>query len=145
MLCIKEGNNNTKFFYKMANSWRRHNHIGMLEVDGVTYEDESEMADQSVQFYKKLYKETKEWRPCVEGLEFDQIEGLERDWLERRLEQEEVLRVVKEMEGDKAPGPDGFSLAFYHHCWEVVERDVVAVFEEFISTASLKNLLMQLS
>ena len=60
MLCIKEGNNNTKFFYKMANSWRRHNHIGMLEVDGVTYEDESEMADQAVQLYKKLYKETKE-------------------------------------------------------------------------------------
>ena len=66
-------------------------HIGMLEVDGVTYEDESEMADQAVQFYKKLYKETEEWRLCVEGLEFDQIEGLERDWLERRFEKEEIL------------------------------------------------------
>ena len=67
----------------------------------------------------------------MEGLEFDQIEGLERDRLERRFEQEEVLRVVKEMEGDKAPGLDGFSLAFYHHCWGVVEKDVLAVFEEF--------------
>ena len=35
------------------------------------------------------------------------------------------------MEGDKASGPNGFSLAFYHHCWEVVEKDVLAVFEEF--------------
>ena len=79
LLCIKEGDNNTKFFHKMANSRRRHNHISMLEVDGVIYEDESEMADQAIQFYKKVYKETEEWRPCVEGLEFDQIEGLERD------------------------------------------------------------------
>ena len=79
LLCIKEGDNNTKFFHKMVNSRRRHNHISMLEVDGVIYEDESEMADQAIQFYKKLYKETEEWRPCVEGLEFDQIEGLERD------------------------------------------------------------------
>ena len=71
MLCIKKGDNNTKFFHKMANSRRRHNHISMLEVDGVIYEDESEMADQAVQFYKKLYKETEEWRPSVEGLEFD--------------------------------------------------------------------------
>ena len=63
----------------MANSQRRHNHIGMLEVDRVTYEEESKMADQAVQFYKKLYTETEEWRPFVEGLEFDQIEGLERD------------------------------------------------------------------
>ena len=39
--------------------------------------------------------------------------------------------MVKELEGDKAPGPDGFSLAFYHHCWRVVKRDVLAVFEEF--------------
>ena len=37
-------------------------------------------------FIKKLYKETEEWRPFVEGLEFDQIEGLERDWLEWRFE-----------------------------------------------------------
>ena len=35
------------------------------------------------------------------------------------------------MEGDKALGLDGFSLTFYHHCWEVVERNVLAVFEEF--------------
>ena len=67
----------------------------------------------------------------MEGLEFDHIEGLERDWLERRFEQEEVLRVVKEMEGDKALGPNGFSLAFYQYYWKVVERDVLAVFEEF--------------
>ena len=86
MLYIKEGDNNTKFFHKMANSRRRHNHISMLEVNGVIYEDEFEMVDQAVQFYKKLYKKTEEWRPFVEGLEFDQIEGLERDWLEWRFE-----------------------------------------------------------
>ena len=39
--------------------------------------------------------------------------------------------MVKELEGDKALGPKSFSLAFYHHCWGVVERDGLAVFEEF--------------
>ena len=103
----------------------------MLEVDGIIYEDESEMTDQVVQFWKNLYKETEEWKPFAEGLEFNQIEGLERDWLERRFENEEIFRVVKELEGDKASGPDGFSMAFYRHCWGVVKRDVLAVFEEF--------------
>ena len=32
----------------------------MLEVDGVMYEDDLEMAGQVVQFYKNLYKETEE-------------------------------------------------------------------------------------
>ena len=131
MLCIKEGDNNTKFFHKVANSQRRYNHLSVLEVDGVIYEEDSEVADQVVQFYKKLYTETEEWRPFVEGLEFDQIDGLEREWLERRFEKEEILRVVKELEGDKALGHDSFSTAFYHHCWKVVESDILVVFEEF--------------
>ena len=113
----------------------------MLEVDGIIYEDDSEMTDQVVQFYKNLYKDTEEWRLFVEGLEFDQIEGLERDWLERRFENEEILRVVKELEGDKAPGPDGFSMAFYHHCWGIVERDVLAVFEEFYQHSKFEKSL----
>ena len=67
----------------------------------------------------------------VEGLEFDQIGELERGWLERRFEKVEILSVVRDLEGDKAPGPDGFSMVFFHHCWRVVERDVLVVFEEF--------------
>ena len=67
----------------------------------------------------------------MEGLEFDQIDGSKRGWLERRFEKEEILLALNELAGDKAPGPDGFSLVFFHHCWGVVERDVLAVFEEF--------------
>jgi hypothetical protein len=34
-------------------------------------------------------------------------------WLERDFEENEVWEVVKGMEGDKAPGLDGFSMAFF--------------------------------
>ena len=56
---------------------------------------------------------------------------MERQWLERRFEKKEILRVVKELEGDKAPALDVFSIAFYDHCWRVEESDVLTVFEEF--------------
>ena len=111
-------------------------------MNGVIYEEEAEVAAQVVQFYKTLYQESEEWRPFVEGLEFDQIGELERGWLERSFEKDEILSVVKDMEGDKAPSPDSFSMVFFHHCWSVVERDVLAVFEEFYQHASLRNLLM---
>ena len=67
----------------------------------------------------------------MEGLEFDRIRDLERVWLERKFEREEILQVVSDLEGDKAPGPDGFTMAFYQHCWRVVEKDVLVVFVEF--------------
>ena len=37
----------------------------------------------------------------MEGLEFDQIGGMERGWLERRYEKEEILSTVHELEGIK--------------------------------------------
>ena len=141
MLWIKEGDNNTKFFHKVANSRRRFNHLSFLEVDGVIYEKESEMAAQVVNFYKNLYKETEGWRPLVEGLEFDRIGDMERVWLERKFEREEILQVVSKLEGDKALGPDGFTMAFYHHCWRVVEKDVLVVFEEFFQHCKFEKSL----
>ena len=44
MLWIKKGDINTKFFHKVANSHRRFNHLSFLEVDGVIYEEEFEVA-----------------------------------------------------------------------------------------------------
>jgi hypothetical protein len=51
--------------------------------------------------------------------------------MERELEENEVWEVVRKMKGDKAPGPDGFSMAFFQTCWEVVKKDMIAVFKEF--------------
>uniref|UniRef100_A0A2N9F4W2 Reverse transcriptase domain-containing protein n=1 Tax=Fagus sylvatica TaxID=28930 RepID=A0A2N9F4W2_FAGSY len=42
VLCLQEGDNNTKFFHRMANSNRRWNYMGGLEVDGVFYEEKEE-------------------------------------------------------------------------------------------------------
>ena len=35
------------------------------------------------------------------------------------------------MESDKAPSPDGFTMAFFHNCWSVVEKDVMDFFVYF--------------
>ena len=67
----------------------------------------------------------------MEGLKFDRIGNMERVWLERKFEREEILQVVSDLDGDKAPSPNGFTMAFYHHCWRVVEKDILVVFEEF--------------
>ena len=39
-LWLKEGDNNTKFFHKMANLHRRYNYMDKVVVDGVVYEEE---------------------------------------------------------------------------------------------------------
>ena len=66
---------------------------------------------------------------------------MERVWLERKFEREEIFQVVRDLEGDKAPGSDGFTMAFYHHCWRVVEKDVLAVFKEFFQHCKFEKSL----
>ena len=54
-LFLKEGDNNTRFLHRLANSHRRANTIRGVEVDGIMYEVESDIQDQVVGFYKSLY------------------------------------------------------------------------------------------
>ncbi len=37
----------------------------------------------------------------------------------RVFEEDEVRKVVSAMNGNKASGPDGFSMAFFQACWDV--------------------------
>ena len=64
----------------------------------------------------------------MDGLEFACIEEEERLSLQKEFTKEEVIQVLKEMEGDKAHGFDGFTVAFFHKCWSVVEKDVMDFF-----------------
>ena len=45
------------------------------------------------------------------------------------------------MNGDKAPGPDGFTVAFWQSCWDFVEEEVVELFKEFYDHKSFAKSL----
>ena len=127
---LKEGDNNTKFFHKIANSNCRRNYMEKIEVEGTTYHTDSEIRDKVIQFYESLYTENENWRPFVADLPFSVIEASNRVVLDSRFEKEEIIQVVKDLQGDKSPGPDGFNMAFFQKCWSVVESDVLGFFEE---------------
>lgn len=46
---------------------------------------------------------------------------------------------MHDMEGDKASGLDGFTMALFHHCWRVMESDILALFEEFYEYGNLRS------
>ena len=49
---------------------------------------------------------------------------------ERPFELKEVVQVLKDVQGDKAPRLDGFIMAFFQKCWTVLEKDVMDFFGE---------------
>ena len=87
--------------------------MGSLEVEGCVFEDKEDIKTQVEQFYHSLYQKSESWRPEADGLDFDAIDPNDRDLLERPFDREEVVQVLQNMEGDKSPGPDGFTIAFF--------------------------------
>jgi len=67
----------------------------------------------------------------VDGISFDSILESEASWLEIAFVEEEVRKVVSAMNGDKAPGLDGYSIAFFQAFWDVLRLDIMKVFFDF--------------
>ena len=57
VLHLREGDANTKFFHRMANSNRRNNGIESLLVDGILSSYQGMIADCITQFFMNLYYE----------------------------------------------------------------------------------------
>jgi hypothetical protein len=51
--------------------------------------------------------------------------------LETQFTEEEILKAIKEMPKEKAPGPDGFIVDFYQKSWNIIKKDLLEVFNCF--------------
>ena len=66
-----------------------------------------------VRAFKNLLIDPGEWHPSMEGLDFNRIDGEVAARLEEAFTEEEVFSALSNLNGDKAPGLDGFSLSFW--------------------------------
>jgi hypothetical protein len=95
------------------------------------WETQDEIREGIVDFYQDLYFEREHWRPFLRGADFTSLEVEEASHLERPFSEEEVVVALNQIRGEKAPGLDRFTLAFFHHCWDVVKKEVLDSFQEF--------------
>ena len=69
-----------------------------------------------VSYYSQLFSDDEVRRPLLDGLDFSSIKDVDSTVLEAPFTEEEVSGVIKGMASDKAPSPDGFSMAFFQCC-----------------------------
>ena len=119
---MKEGDSNTKFFHHMANVRRKGNFISSLTVRGVQLDKKEELKEEIGSYFKSLFEESLVRRPAVESGLFRTLDSLDNETLGGPFSEEEVSKALPDLEGDKAPGSDGFMLAFWNFCWPIVGR-----------------------
>ena len=81
------------------------------------------------------------WKTDIEGLQLQRLNHVEAEGLEQPFTEEEIHAALMGMNGDKAPGPDGFTVAFWQSCWDFVKEEIVDLFKEFFDEKSFAKSL----
>jgi hypothetical protein len=66
-------------------------------------------------------------------------ESIPRPLYEERYLTEKVLQVLNSMNGDKAPGSDGFTIAFFQKYYSVVRGDIMNFFHYFHARSTFEK------
>ncbi|XP_019239934.1 PREDICTED: uncharacterized protein LOC109219918 [Nicotiana attenuata] len=128
---LKEGDNNTKYFQKLANSNRRHSSIDKLKVGSEVIDDKELIKEEILNYYHNLYAENEVWRPTTNFEEVAKISAVDNEMLEAVFDKEEVHAVIQSCAPDKAPGLDGFTMVFFQKARDFIKPEVLGALNHF--------------
>lgn len=129
---LKEGDGNMKFFHAIANGRRRENTIGTIEDEGKTIQREEDLREYFYSHFKGLFAPVDGDRGSVGDWSefFSDRPLLNHSNLTQPFSMEEIKQATFQLEGDKAPGPDGFNLIFFQVFWDTLKVDLFNIFRE---------------
>ena len=133
MLQLREGDSNTRFFHKMANSNRRNNGIKNLLVNGSLSSNKNLIVNCITQFFMDLYSEQQvDWHfPDV--LEFPTISRDNASWLRDLLRRQRYLKSLRISMVTNRLG----QMVFPWHFWEILKPNLMAVFHHIFCSSSV--------
>ena len=102
-----------------------------IKINRIWLSEEQEVRTGIADAFKQLLTEDSEWKADIGGLNLNQISQQEAEILEFPFSEDEVHSALMDMNGDKAPSPDGFTVAFWQCCWEFMKDEVLEMFTEF--------------
>ncbi|KAJ9707044.1 hypothetical protein PVL29_002161 [Vitis rotundifolia] len=129
---VKEGDCNSRFFHKVANGRRNRKFIKMLENErGLVLNNAESITEEILLYFEKLYASPTGESWSIEGLDWSPITEESASRLDSPFTEEEISKAIFQLDRDKAPRPNGFTIAVFQDCWDVVKEDLVRVFTEF--------------
>jgi hypothetical protein len=120
----------TAFFHAHTNARRRHNHISSLWHGDQTLLSKEEKTKAVFNFFNEVLATPPSLSRCIKFEELG-LPSLDMSPLGMQFTEEEVWSVIKGLELDKAPSPDGFTARFLQVAWLVIRHDLMSAFNVF--------------
>ncbi|CAH9124082.1 unnamed protein product, partial [Cuscuta epithymum] len=137
---ILEADKGTRYFHAIVKRNATRNSISSITLeDGSLTTSLEQVGDEFVKFFIDLFgtgTECHHFDPMVLG-SGPLVEPSFHDSLLAPIETIEIKNALFDIGNDKAPGPDGYSSAFFKSNWELIEHDIVQAVKEFFRSGKL--------
>ncbi|KAK2356246.1 hypothetical protein QL285_093594 [Trifolium repens] len=134
---LKEGDTNNKYFHACVKNRGRQNSIKALRVADGWIEGVVAIRAETVRFFSNHFSASDWVRPNLDGIQFPLVSAADNDNLVAPFSLEEIEAVVRECDGNKSPGPDGFNFAFVKEFWGLMRGEIRILFDQFHGNATL--------
>ena len=138
---LKEGDSNTGFFFKTVAARQHRNAItNLTDASGNKISSVPQLATEVVGYFQSLIgTENAKVSSCPLSFLTELLPTFSdeaQSELIRPVTSDEIKKTIYGIDGDKAPGPDGFTACFFKSCWAVGRRRCSASNSLFLSNWS---------
>ncbi|CAN0904410.1 LINE-1 retrotransposable element ORF2 protein [Linum grandiflorum] len=140
-----QGERNTKYYHKIANSHKSKNHIHKLQdSNGIAQADEDSKQSIATQYFQQLF--LSDLPPgffpshlCPNFAKHVHPEA--NNNLVRYVSDSEIRNATFSVGVHQAPGVDGFSSCFFRHHWDIIKDELCGAVRSFFASGyMLKNI-----
>ncbi|XP_031392260.1 uncharacterized protein LOC116204310 [Punica granatum] len=141
MAWLKAEDQNTAFFHISVKERNVRTTIQVLyTTSGEKLERVQEIKAKAVNFYQGLLGSRDERIMGVSAVQLSSIlkrkvSHTKSQSLMSPITKEEIKAALFSMGNDKSLGPDGFTMYFYKHAWQIVQKDFIGAMQHYFSPA----------
>ncbi|RVX22609.1 putative ribonuclease H protein [Vitis vinifera] len=106
----------------MANAHKKSNWLRKIKINEVWCTEENEIQESMAKAFQSLLSKPSDWHLSLAGLDFDRLGNEDVAKLEVAFSEEEVFLALCELNGDKVPRLDEFTIAF----WQILDAVLIA-------------------
>jgi len=140
-LWLRAEDKNTSFFHNNIKIRRARNQIDKIIAEGKEISEQEEIKKAARNHFKALLSAVPQTSNNTDFLSpvERKITELQNGELDQDVTEEEIRLAIFSMQLNKAPGPDGFTVAFYRTHWDTIKKDYVRMVKNVFKKFKMGN------
>ncbi|GKD11164.1 hypothetical protein Tco_1190849, partial [Tanacetum coccineum] len=134
---MKNGDKNTAFFYSFLKARKNRNIVESIYDERGNRFEGDKVTDQFVKHFEDFLGTSFLVDPINADIFTNTLSMTEAEYMVRDVSQDEIKNALFDIDGDKAPGPDGFSSEFFKKAYDVIGKDFSSAVKEFFRSGTL--------